>query len=132
MARFGLVRFSYLYHKTEKMSDNPFASINDKLLGIISYITPIGLIIAVVGNKDRDSAFVSFHIRQAIGIFALSILAWVVRNMFFFFMLSTITSMVLSLATFVLWIIALVGAAQEETKPVPVVGEYFQDWFRNV
>lgn len=114
------------------MADNPFAGIDDKLLGIISYITPIGLIIAVVGNKDRGSGFVSFHIRQALGIFALSMLAWVVRNMFFFFMLSTITSMVLSIAAFVLWIIALVGAAQEQTNPVPVVGEYFQDWFRNL
>lgn len=114
------------------MSDNPFASIDDKLLGIISYITPIGLIISVVGNKDRGSEYVSFHVRQALGIFALSMLAWLVRTMFFFFMLSTMTSMVLSLAAFVLWIIALVGAVQEQTTPVPVVGDYFQDWFRNV
>ncbi len=114
------------------MSDNPFASIDDKLLGIISYITPIGLIVAVIGNKDRGSGYVSFHIRQALGIFALSMVAWLVRNMFFFFILSTMTSAALSLAAFVLWIIALVGAAQEQTNPVPVVGEYFQDWFRNM
>ena len=114
------------------MSDNPFASIDDKLLGIISYITPIGLIISIVGNKDRDSEYVSFHVRQAIGIFALSILAWLVRNLFFFFILSSMTSMVISLAAFVLWIIALVSAVQEQTTPVPVVGDYFQEWFRNV
>ena len=114
------------------MSENPFSSINDKLLAIISYITPVGLIISVVGNKDRGSEYVSFHIRQAIGMFLLSMLAWVVRNMFFFFFLSTISSMIISLAAFVFWIIALVGAVQEDTTPIPIVGDYFQDWFKNV
>jgi len=129
----GRIRNRHLSpQKNTNMSDNPFASIDDKLLGIISYITPIGLIISVVGNKDRGSEYVSFHIRQALGIFALSMLSWLVRKMFFFFILSSMTSMVLSLAAFVLWIIALVGAAQEQTTPVPVVGDYFQDWFRNI
>lgn len=34
------------------MLDNLFVSIDDKLLGIISYIILIGLIVVVIGNKD--------------------------------------------------------------------------------
>jgi uncharacterized membrane protein len=37
-----------------------------------------------------------------------------------------------SVGAFVLIIIGLIGAAQGEQKPVPVLGEYFQDWFRNL
>ncbi|WP_243456793.1 hypothetical protein [Polaribacter batillariae] len=33
---------------------------------------------------------------------------------------------------FTLWIIGLIGAVQGEEKRVPVLGDYFQKWFKNI
>jgi uncharacterized membrane protein len=33
---------------------------------------------------------------------------------------------------FILWLISIVGAFKGEEKAVPVIGEHFQDWFKNL
>ncbi len=98
-----------------------------KTTAIISYITIIGLIVAYIMNNDKKNPFASFHIRQMVGLTLLGII-----NSFAIARISGIVSMVISIALFVLWIIGLIGAAQGETKKVPVLGDYFQDWFKGI
>ena len=40
---------------------------NGKNTAIISYLTIIGTIIAIILNNDKKNDFASFHIRQALG-----------------------------------------------------------------
>ena len=98
-----------------------------KTIAIISYITIIGLIIAFIMNNDKKNPFASFHIRQMTGLTILGLI-----NSFVIGSFSGTLSMVISLGLFILWLIALIGAAQGETKKVPVLGDYFQDWFKGI
>lgn len=96
-----------------------------KVRAIVSYITPIGWIVAVATNTPRDE-LASYHIRQALGIFLFAfvcsfstivpILGWIVA--FFGYIIS-----------FVLWIMGLISALEGTMKPVPLLGEKFQEWF---
>ena len=99
-----------------------------KTIAIISYLTVIGTVVAFVMNQNKRNSFASFHIRQAIGVFLVSLIANFLRGMSNF----DILSWILVAFMFVLWIIGFVGAIQGEEKRVPFLGDQFQEWFRNI
>ncbi len=40
--------------------------------------------------------------------------------------------MIFSGLSFVIWLIGFIGAVQGSKKPIPVIGDYFQDWFKGI
>lgn len=116
--------------KTMENSGNPLGGSNTdpKLVGIISYITPIGWIIAYLLNNPKSN-FASFHIRQALGIIIIGIVANAANYIPYGGGLVMFAGSILAL---VLWIMGLISAVQGEEKPVPVIGEKFQEWFKSV
>jgi len=103
-----------------------------KTIAIISYITLIGLIIAFIMNNDKKNSFASYHIRQSIGIIGIYILLAIFFTVLSFIVYIPFLSTILYLGVFVLLILGLLSAVQGETKPVPLVGEKFQEWFKNI
>ncbi len=98
-----------------------------KTIAIISYITFIGTIVAFIMNSSKKNNFASFHIRQMVGLVLLSLI-----NGFVIGSISSMISMVISIGLLVLWIIGFIGVVQGETKKIPILGEYFQDWFKGI
>ena len=90
-----------------------------KTKAIVAHITLIGWIIALIVNSQNKDEIASFYIRQMLGI---SLLGLVLSFIPF-------VNLIGWLITVILWIVSLVGAASGEEKLVPVVGEYFQQWF---
>ena len=93
----------------------------EKSNGIIAYITIIGFIIAFIQNQEQKSEYVNFLIRQMIGIIVCSFV-WVIPFL----------GWILGLGVMVMWIMGVMGAMSGERKPVPIVGEHFQEWFKSV
>ncbi|GEQ86483.1 membrane protein [Patiriisocius marinistellae] len=102
----------------EKVSDP------GKTNAIIAYITLIGWIIALVLNNNNKTSLASFHIRQMLGIMLVGLSISIIISITGIGLLS-----ILQIGTLILWILGLIGAINEEEKPVPVVGEHFQKWF---
>lgn len=99
-----------------------------KTIAIVSYITFIGLIIAYILNRDKDNYFASFHIRQSIGLNLLFFAnKWIVYSYF-----GTVAGNIGNVGVLVLFVLGLISAIQEEQKYVPLFGEKFQEWFRNI
>jgi len=99
-----------------------------KGLAIVSYLTLIGIIISYFLNNDKKNAFISFHLRQSIGLWlmfhllgfvASSFDSWGVTSGFYLFFC-------------ILFIYGLIGAIGSKTQPVPMLGEFFQKWFANI
>jgi len=99
-----------------------------KTTAIISYITILGSIIAIFMNLEPKNSFAGFHIRQAFGInITFYLLAyfigyfdsWMVSGAFYVFIV-------------VLWIYGFIVAIQGEMKVIPLSGEHFQKWFKNL
>ncbi len=112
----------------EHVAGNPEKT-SDKTLGIIAYLTVIGLVAAFVMNKDKNDAYAAYHIKQSLGLclsgFAIffvgliPILGWIVSFLGSVFLL-------------VLWIMGLLNAVNGKQKPVPVLGGRFEAWFKNM
>ena len=93
-----------------------------KTKAIVAHITIIGWIIALVLNSTEKDEFASYYIRQTLGIYLLGIVLIIIPviNVFGW------------IVTLVLWILSLIGSIQAEKKESPVIGKYFQDWFKFV
>lgn len=98
-----------------------------KTTAIIAYLTLIGWIIAFVMNNNEKNDLASFHIRQMLGIMLVGFAISAAISITGIGMLT-----ILHLGTFVLWIMGIIGAFQEEKKPVPVLGAQFQEWFKGI
>ncbi len=103
-----------------------------KTIAIISYLTLIGLIIAFVMNNDKKNDFASFHIRQSIGIFTLFFMSFIFLFIIAFIVYIPFLSTIVNSLIFVLWVLGFIGSLQGEKKKVPIVGEHFQEWFKNI
>lgn len=100
-------------------SDNPD---NGKTVAIIAHLTLIGWIIALVMNNGNKTEMGSFYIRQVLGIMLLG----------FVLAMIPIVNFVAWIIPLILWVISLVGALGDKQKPVLLVGDYFQDWFKSL
>ncbi|MEE1898320.1 hypothetical protein GN157_04065 [Flavobacterium rakeshii] len=101
---------------------------NGKTYAIVSYLTIIGSIIAIILNSEKKDPFASFHIRQALGLtlgfFALGYPigffdSWMVSSAFYLFF-------------FILWIFGFIGALQGQMNLVPILGPFFQKLFKSI
>jgi uncharacterized membrane protein len=105
---------------------------NAKTMAIVAYITLIGWIIALVtynGDAQKPS-LTRFHLRQAFGLIVTGFALYILLMMMIFIM------PMLALLSFVIWIVLLVflimgiiNAANEQEKPLPLVGEFFDKTF---
>jgi len=100
-----------------------------KNIAVIAYITIIGLIIAYVMNNDKKEAFASYHIKQSTGlaltglvlgiIGMIPILGWIINILGIFVLLY-------------MWIMGLMNAINGKEIPVPILGEKYKEWFKNL
>jgi uncharacterized membrane protein len=99
-----------------------------KQAAIVSYITIIGTVIAILMNNEKRNPFAAFHIRQALGIFS----SWFLLGYFVGHFDNWGVSSGFYLFLFVLWAYGFIGALQGEQKLIPLVGEFFQKLFKGI
>ena len=93
-----------------------------KLVGVISYITIIGWIVAIILHNNKRSEFGAFHLRQSLGLFLTGfILSWI-----------PIIGWMAVVVVIAFLIVGLIYAIQEEMKTVPLVGDFYQDIFSGI
>jgi uncharacterized membrane protein len=93
-----------------------------KTKAIVAHITWIGWLIALIVNSSQKDEITSFYIRQLLGIYLFGLVIT-------FIPVINIIGWILVL---VFWILSLIGAVNGEMKESPVVGKYFQDWFKGM
>lgn len=93
-----------------------------KTKAIIAHITLIGWIIALIINMNEKDEFASYYIRQLLGLYLTGLILSFIP----------IIGWIVSIVVFVFWILSLIGAIQGEKKETPIVGKYFQDWFKSL
>ncbi|MFK7831670.1 MAG: hypothetical protein AB8B52_00205 [Winogradskyella sp.] len=99
-----------------------------KTLGVVAYLTLIGVLIAFFMNQDKRNPFISFHIRQGLGLWILyfaigyvvgSFDSWMVTYSFWIFFS-------------VLFIYGIFGAVSRQTNKIPLLGDLFQKLFKSI
>ncbi|MEZ4793137.1 MAG: YtxH domain-containing protein [Gelidibacter sp.] len=117
-------------HKTEEFAKEfandtkeTFNSVSSdgKNVAIIAHLTLIGWIIALVMNNGNKTEIGSFYIRQMLGIIIIAFLSWI-----------PILGWIAGIFCLILWVMSLISAINGEQKPVFLLGEQFQDWFKSL
>jgi uncharacterized membrane protein len=97
-----------------------------KLKAILSHITIIGWIIALVVNSGNKEEYASYYIRQNLGLLLATIALGIIGVIP---VLGWIIVAVGSLILFIFWLMSLIWSISGEMKPIPWFGEAFQSWF---
>jgi uncharacterized membrane protein len=92
-----------------------------KNVAIIAHLTLIGWVIALIMNNGNKTELGSFYIRQVLGIIILALLSWI-----------PLLGWIIGFLCFIMWIMSLISAINGEKKPVFLLGEQFQDWFKSL
>lgn len=111
-----------------------------KATAIISYITPVGWLVAYFAlYKDNKTSLAAFHLRQSLGFMIVVIGLYIVQIILFFLLvlmgmigLVTMTSFLFSLiylGLLALWILGLIAAINEKEQPMPLIGRVSQNIF---
>ncbi len=112
----------------------------DRTVAILSYITIIGFVVAIVMHSSKKTALGAFHLRQALGLiiagFGISVAVMIVGFVVAFIpvvgpLLLMILWPVLMIGGLVIVIMGLLAALKGEMKPVPLLGEPIQKYLAN-
>lgn len=99
-----------------------------KSAAITSYILIVGVLIAMSMNSETKNPYASFHIRQALGLTLTFISLGLIISNFDSMMISFPMWIFVS----VLWSYGIFSAIKGETKPLPLLGNYFQKWLKSI
>lgn len=101
----------------------------DKTIAIVAYLTVIGLVVALVMNNDKKDPFSTYHIRQSLGIILTSIALSLINVIP---ILGWIVSLIGVFVLLYMWVIGLLNAINGRMKPVPILGEKYEEWFKSI
>lgn len=103
---------------------------NGKTVAIVSYITLIGWIVALIMHGNAKSSLGAYHLRQMLGLMILAVATTILRvPLMFIPFLGWGVNMAISIGLLVFWILGLIAAVNAEEKPIPLLGDLFQKWF---
>jgi hypothetical protein len=98
----------------------PVATTEDKTVAILSYITLLGFIAAIIIHSNKKTQLGAFHLRQALGLILTSFLCII-----------PFLNIVIAICLLVMWIMGLMAAIKGEMKPTVILGSQYQKWFGN-
>lgn len=96
-------------------------SSDSKTIAVISHLTLLGWIIALIMNSNNKTEFASFYLRQTL-----------VLNLILWFGLVPAFGRIIGLVAFVFLVMSLLYALGGNKARLPLVGSYFQDWFKGL
>ncbi|MDX9774165.1 MAG: hypothetical protein RBT02_12200 [Bacteroidales bacterium] len=98
-----------------------------KTKAVISHLFVIGWIIALVINMNNREEYSSYYIKQNLGIIILAMALRVIGVIPF---LGPVLVVIGGIILFVFWLMSLIWSIQGEMRPIPLLGEQFQAWFK--
>ena len=99
-----------------------------KLAALISYAWLFGVVIAYFMNNEKKNPFVSFHIRQSLGLWLSFMACGYIIGYFDSWMLTLPFWIFFG----VLFVYGFTTAATGKIYPIPLVGNFFQKAFSNL
>ena len=101
--------------------------LTDNVAGMLAYVTPIPAIIFLVTAPYNRSRFIRFHSFQSIffcvAMIALGIALSILTVIPFLVLITAPLHLILALGGFIVWIILLLKANQNQMFKLPVIGD---------
>ena len=127
------------------LKNESLSSDEGKTVAIISYLTLIGFIIAIIEHSSNKTKLGAYHLRQVVGFMVtgvgLSILLWLIALPMVSMSYGSIETYAtfITIISFIVWIsllvsiiVSFINAVNGKEKPAPVLGELYEKWFSNM
>jgi uncharacterized membrane protein len=109
---------------------NPAPVAEDRTVAILTYLTIIGFIVAIVIHSSKKTALGSFHLRQGLGLIVTGIVFGVAGILLVFIpIIGWLAMLAAWICFFIMWLMGLIAAASGQQKPAPILGAKYQQWF---
>ncbi len=110
---------------------------NAKLVAILSYMTLVGWVVALVMHNAQKTALGAYHLRQSLllflaVIFAYAAITFVAVVPLLGWLIGILAIPVVGIGALILWVMGLIAAVNGEQKPIPVIGEKAQEVFKGL
>lgn len=110
-----------------------YLSTENKTAAIVSYLTIIGFIIALILHSKHKSYLSAFHLRQALGFNIAFIGVSIVAMLFTWIpIFGTFVQLCVNLTAFIFMVIGVLTASQGKSKPLPFIGEFINRAFSSL
>ena len=96
------------------------------------YLTIFGFgIVGFMYNTRKEKRSVDrFHLRQSFGLYVTGFCCYALFRLFNMeLVLTNLPYVLVIIPLFILWLLGLISAIEEKTKPIPIVGALYQKWF---
>lgn len=115
----------------------------EKVIGILAYLTIIGFIIALILNNNKtgeEKSSNAFHLRQALGLHLGTIVLYIAYSIVsaillalgsLFLFISNLLYLVITLVVLVFIIIGVLNAINGRNKKLPFIGNTISNLFKN-
>jgi uncharacterized membrane protein len=114
-----------------------------KGIAVVAYLSWIGWIIAlVINSQNKKNDFVSFHVRQALGILIGYIATFIGGFILMFLLAFAIPFLGIFVGYFIIlggvafwfimWLLGFIYALQGNYQTIPMFGDSFQRWFKSL
>jgi len=115
---------------TSSATPPPVVGTEDKTVAILSYITLIGFIAAIVIHSNKKTQLGAYHLRQTLGFFlTTAVVGFGGIVLAIIPILGILCLFGIWVGLFVFWLMGLLSAIKGEMKPMPLVGPLYQQWF---
>ncbi|WP_372774953.1 hypothetical protein [Mangrovibacterium sp.] len=95
---------------------------NSQLKSLIAHFSLVGWVVAIIMNDAEKEPQCSFYLRQTLGIYLVALLGAIVPGL----------RITLGIVAIILWVVSLIGVVQNRETEIPVLGVYFQEWFKGI
>ena len=118
---------------TRQLNITPEEVQSGKTFAIVAYFV---FFVPLLIEEQRKNKFVMFHTEQATLLAVVNIVIFIIKSVLFavaftgyysgfgIYSLLNLGFLAVHIAVFVLWIMALIGAANGKYEPMPVLGQY--------
>jgi uncharacterized membrane protein len=118
--------------ETPVTATSPTPVTEDRTVAIISYLTLIGFIVALIIHSNKKTQLGSFHLRQVLGLIVTSLAFGICAFVLAFIPIVGWLAILAGWITLLVFVVmGFIGAATGQMKPLPLVGEHYQKWFAN-
>ncbi len=104
----------------------PSSSKNTSMAAVAYFLFFVPLL-----TDAKDDPFVKYHVKQGLLLLILGIIVSIFNSIIGRIpFIGWIVSFVLGVGMFVLWLLGLMNALNGKQEPVPVVGQYAEEFFK--
>ncbi len=104
-----------------------------KTFAILSYaLSFVGLPFFVIPLITRDNDFALYHAKQSLIIWLAGLALGVASGLLTLICIGPILGLIGMIALLAFNIIGLINAIKNQPKPVPLIGQWGEDWFKSI